>query len=97
MRVSDELNRLQAKLDVGEMSLDEPIFVLRARDSTAAATVQLWIGGVALLGTPESKIDEANETANLMRDWPEKQIPGVPESRGPSESFGPTGVPKHGV
>jgi hypothetical protein len=81
MRAIDEIKRLQAKIDSGEMSPDEPLFVLRSQDLTAARTVREWAFFAELKGTPDEKIREANALADRMDEWPIKQIPGRPETR----------------
>ena len=48
---------------------DEPVFLLRAQDMTAAVTVRFW----ANLQPPGSLKDMAIHHANLMDKWPVKK------------------------
>ena len=67
------------------VSDDEPIFVLRAQDETAAGVVDAWAEGVLVnyrvLGitpSPEliEKLTEARAHAEVMRQWPRRKLPG---------------------
>ena len=49
---------------------NEPIFVLRARDITAASTVAFWLGQNESNLSPERK-DEVVACINAMQAWPE--------------------------
>ena len=52
---------------------DEPIFVLRGNDPTAAQTIQLWIRLNEFSGTSSEKIAEATRVIGEMRGWAFKQ------------------------
>lgn len=49
--------------------LDEPIFVLRAKDALAPDVVRDWAMKAHLHGCPEAKVNEALLLANQMEDW----------------------------
>ena len=64
---------------------DEPIFVLRAQDETAAGLVDAWAEGVLVNYrvrglTPSAelieKLTEARAHADVMRAWPKQKLPG---------------------
>lgn len=48
---------------------DEPVFVLRAADRCAPATVRDWAGRATGAGCPSAKIDEAMDIAREMEAW----------------------------
>ena len=48
---------------------DEPLFVLRAKDRTAPATVRDWAQRAKNIGAPAEKVSEAMECARLMEAW----------------------------
>lgn len=50
---------------------DEPIFVLRAQDKSAAPTVRYWI--LVNPGITQAKRTEAEYCAQLMEDWPKQK------------------------
>lgn len=81
MKAIDEIRNLQAKLNSGDLPPNEPIFYLRAQDSTASTFVRAWAENARDYGTPEHKCIEAEVLADAMDDWPTKQIPGRPETR----------------
>jgi len=51
--------------------MNEPIFVLRAQDISAAAIIQVWISMNPQVG-PE-KLAEAQRTLEAFRAWPKKK------------------------
>ena len=53
----------------------EPIFVLRAQDSLAAAVVRFWADEAAKAGANAAKIAEAREVADAMERWPTRKLP----------------------
>lgn len=81
MRAKDEVERLQRKIANGEMSPDEPLFVLRAQDVLSTRAVRDWAKFATATCCPAVKIEEALNLANQMESWPVKQIPGCPETR----------------
>lgn len=58
----------QGKMD--EIPKDEPVFLLRAQDVSAAAVVRYW----ALLQQPGEMQDMALEHAKAMDKWPVKKV-----------------------
>jgi hypothetical protein len=55
---------------LGKAADDEPIFVLRAQDKTAAYCVFMWAALQRLFGsTAHDKIGNAERTAYAMRRW----------------------------
>ena len=81
MRAIDEIKRLQAKIDSGDMSPDELLFVLRSEDELAADIVCQWAWTARRHHVPDEKIVEAVQIAQQMACWPVKKIPGRPETR----------------
>ena len=77
MRAIDVIERLQRKIADGSMSPDEPLFVLRAQDMTAADRVREWVSVARKLGCPVEKYSEASEVADAMTRWPMRKVPGV--------------------
>lgn len=77
MRASEEIKRLQAKINDGTMSPDEPLFILRAQDFFAAGAVRWWAHQVTEKGTPANKVQEAFDWARVMDKWPNQRIPGT--------------------
>lgn len=54
---------------------DEPFFVLRAQDASAADLVELWAIRARASGCPQDKVIEAQDTAEEMRRWPVHKNP----------------------
>lgn len=55
---------------------DEPIFVLRAQDRTAAQVVRIWTDYNEMrLGADHPKIVEARALADRMDAWPNRKLP----------------------
>lgn len=54
---------------------NEPIFVLRAQDKLAAATVRDWCDRAHNAGVNREKIIEARAIADLMEAWPNRKKP----------------------
>ena len=54
---------------------DEPIFVLRAHDSLAAAAVRQWADQAEKAGATPAKVAEAREIADAMERWPSRKLP----------------------
>lgn len=80
MKAKDELIRIATMLGTGELSANEPLFVLRARDYYAAKAVWYWICSCKEDGrVPEEKMREAERLHALMLEWPGKHIPGTDE------------------
>lgn len=81
MKASEEVKRLQSKIDSGDLSPDEPLFVLRAQDVLSSRVVREWAKHASATVCPAVRIEEALNLASLMDDWPIKQIPGCPDTR----------------
>lgn len=80
MKAHEEIARLQAKIESGEMSPDEPLFCLRAQDVLAPNIVIEWSGEALKAGTPTAKCNEAIALAWQMKEWEgPKQVPGRPD------------------
>lgn len=59
---------------------DEPIFVLRAKDSLAPEIVREWVKLARLCGkTPPEKLAEAEELAVKMEKWGEQHESRLPD------------------
>jgi hypothetical protein len=54
---------------------DEPLFVLRAQDRLAAATVRFWAQLLEASRGNAALVKEARECANAMDKWPVKKLP----------------------
>jgi len=54
---------------------EEPFFVLRAQDVFAASLVANWANHASWAGLPQDLVDQANEIAIRMSEWPTKKIP----------------------
>lgn len=75
MKAREEVAELQWKLDNGKMDPDEPVFVLRAQDVTAAHFVYEWAKMAAHMNVDHKKVEEANNCANYMVTWKTKKVP----------------------
>jgi len=54
---------------------EEPIFILRARDITAAHAVMHWAERAERNNVPEEKVCGAIKTAYEMKKWPAQRMP----------------------
>jgi hypothetical protein len=69
-----DMNAIEAIDYLKTMPGDEPVFVLRAQDKSAVATVQAWIYKAAeRLGWNHEKIRGAEEVVSAMNAWPVKK------------------------
>jgi len=66
----------KGKGGLGKAADDEPVFVLRANDVCAPATVEAWadfveagIGAMVSGDETRAKVQEARSVAHLMRAW----------------------------
>lgn len=76
---------------LGSLPEDEPVFVLRARDQSAAASIAGWravlADTISRLGADfdtteaRAKIRESFDCEAAMRAWPVKQVAGVDATR----------------
>lgn len=60
---------------LGKAASDEPVFVLRAQDRTAAGLVEQWATFAEENGCPPEKASEARAIADQMRKWPTRKYP----------------------
>lgn len=77
-RALNEIVCIAAKVRDGEMSMDEPLFVLRARDWLSGPVVREWARQAEEAGCPVKKIKEARALADQMDAWNVKRLPGRP-------------------
>ncbi|MGH8639135.1 MAG: hypothetical protein ACREUZ_18525 [Burkholderiales bacterium] len=54
---------------------DEPIFVLRAQDLLAPATVRHWAEDAEKAGCVAARVREARDLADAMERWPGRKMP----------------------
>ena len=87
MKAIDEIKRLQAKIDSGDMSPDEPLFVLRGQDQLSGDTVRFWAELARECFVPSAKVNEAEQHSLVMDAWPVKQVAGRPETRTTAEKI----------
>ena len=59
--------------------MDEPIFVLRAKDKLAPAVVRRWADIAAMYEVNPAKVHEAECLANEMELWADKHGSKVPD------------------
>lgn len=64
---------------LGRARDDEPVFVLRARDSIAADLVRIWAFRAQTLGAPSAKVREAFDLADQMDKWGRENGTKVPD------------------
>jgi len=65
----------------GAIPKDEPVFLLRAKDQTAADIVRQWIHAQTFNPNADSKmILMAERHATLMEQWPEKKWADLPHN-----------------
>mgnify|MGYP001564185867 FL=1 len=62
---------LRGKGCLGRCAPDEPVFVLRAQDRCAAATVRQWAAAAQHVGAPREKVVQALDDADAMDAWRE--------------------------
>lgn len=60
---------------LGKAADDEPVFVLRAQDMSAASCVLWWCRQASITGCPPEKIAEAERCATAMMVWPNRKMP----------------------
>lgn len=71
-----DYNRIQDP--AGLIPDDEPVFLLRAKDVTAASVVEHWADMVQLKGGDPEMVQMARDHAQKMREWPEHHVPDLP-------------------
>ena len=63
----------------GGIGVNEPVFLLRAKDNAAAETVQCWAAIARTKGADPDIINSALRQAELMEAWRPQQVPDMPE------------------
>lgn len=59
--------------------MDEPLFILRAKDASAPAVVRNWVREARAYGTLETKLREALALADAMEAWQAEHGSKVPD------------------
>ena len=59
---------------------DEPVFLLRAQDLGASATVRVWADLAEGRGADPEMVANARRQANAMDAWATKKVPDLPVS-----------------
>jgi len=59
---------------LGRAEADEPVFVLRANDRIAPATIRDWVQRSKNAGMHEDKVEEAMEIAAEMERWRQAKV-----------------------
>lgn len=67
MKKYDEIHSPSSCLN--KAALDEPLFVLRAKDRLAPFLVRVWAMLARLSGTHDGKTNSAEQVARDMEDW----------------------------
>ncbi|HYF56693.1 MAG TPA: hypothetical protein VEA41_20745 [Salinarimonas sp.] len=57
---------------------DEPVFLIRGQDKTAADTVRFWAAEAKRAGAGQTIIDLALEQADRMEEWAKHKVPDLP-------------------
>lgn len=73
--VSAADERLEAGSVINKADPDEPVFVLRARDMVATATIEWWMWCARNRGVPKDKLDSAERQRRAADLWIEKRLP----------------------
>lgn len=63
---------------------DEPVFVLRARDMVATATIEWWLWCARNRGVPAAKLERAERQRRAADLWIDKRLPTVTGTDGRS-------------
>lgn len=66
---------LDAMLKVSSIPATEPVFVIRAQDSSSGDTVRSWAGHARSRGAPAEVLEQALQQADRMDAWPIKKVP----------------------
>lgn len=62
---------------INQARADEPVFVLRARDMVATATIEWWLWCARNRGVPAEKLERAERQRRAADLWIEKRLPTV--------------------
>jgi hypothetical protein len=54
---------------------DEPVFVLRGQDELAPDVVEFWADIAESKGVTSSKVAQARQWAEMMREWQPRKLP----------------------
>lgn len=73
LHAGPDYNRIQDP--TGKIPADEPVFILRAQDETAAATVRFW-AALNSQGDPKA-VELARIQARRMDMWPKKKTADI--------------------
>ncbi|MCL4500834.1 MAG: hypothetical protein M1438_03135 [Deltaproteobacteria bacterium] len=73
MRIQDPLSEAE-----GGIGVNEPVFLLRAKDKVAAAVVRAWAFAASAAGADQDIVESALRQAEAMEAWEPKQIPDMP-------------------
>jgi hypothetical protein len=63
----------------GKIPADEPVFLLRAQDKTAANVVDFWANANEMIGGDPAAIALARAHVKRMQEWPVKKVCDVPD------------------
>lgn len=72
---SDELTAPNSVIN--QARADEPVFVLRARDMVATATIEWWLWCARNRGVPAEKLERAERQRRAADLWIDKRLPTV--------------------
>jgi hypothetical protein len=73
------LEQKYGPLDVEPIPADEPVFLLRAKDKAASHAVYEWASTAFAHGADRDMLAKAFNWADIMKAWPVKQVPDMPE------------------
>jgi hypothetical protein len=72
-RITDQLPPAK-----GGIPPEEPVFLLRAQDASAAQAVKYWIALNRANGADPDTLANARQVAEAMEAWPTKKTPDAP-------------------
>lgn len=75
MAISAKYGKVTVEREPGNpFGEDEPVFLLRARDSASATTLEYYLTLMALLDTTPEHILSVKDVIDTFRDWRENNI-----------------------
>jgi len=77
--VVNVLEKRYGPLKVEPIPENEPVFLLRAKDICAASTIDFWASCAHGRGANKNIVIDAQDFAELIRNWPVKQVPDMPD------------------
>lgn len=80
--VSAADERLSPTSVINKADPDEPVFVLRARDMVATATIEWWMWCARNRGVPAEKLESAERQRRAADLWIEKRLPSHEHDHG---------------